>query len=122
VRLLLDMPVSPRLETWLATLGHDAVHALSLGLDRASDEELLALARAEGRTVVTADTDFPQLLALSGQSSPGVILFRGGSYSRAEMQGLLSRVLTAFPEATLAASVCVVDRRSIRCRALPLLG
>ncbi len=120
MKLLLDMPVAPRLETWLTDKGHDAVHAMSRGLSRATDEELLDLALAEGRVVVTADTDSPQLLALSRRASPGVILFRGGSYSAAEMQGLLERVLATIPEATLAASICVVDRRGIRCRRLPV--
>ncbi len=119
MRLLLDMPVSPRLEAWLVSRGHDAVHATSRGLDRATDEELLDLAVAEGRVIVTADTDFPQLLALSRQASPGVILFRGGNHSAAEMQGLLERVLAAVPEATLAVSICVVDQLGIRCRKLP---
>jgi hypothetical protein len=33
--------------------------------------------------------DFPQLLALSSAAGPGLILFRGGNYSDAEMCELL---------------------------------
>jgi len=32
----------------------------------------------EVRTVVTADLDYPRLLALAGAAGPGRILFRGG--------------------------------------------
>lgn len=120
MKLLVDMPLPPAMATWLSGQGHDAVHAFDLGLGRAPDEELLARALAEGRVVVTADTDFPQLLALAGAQSPGVILFRGGGYTAGEMQELLARALRAVPPSTLQRSVCVVDRSRIRCRPLPV--
>jgi predicted nuclease of predicted toxin-antitoxin system len=41
----------------------------------------LALARREQRVVITADLDFPRMLALSAAEGPGLILFRGGNYS-----------------------------------------
>jgi predicted nuclease of predicted toxin-antitoxin system len=120
MRFLLDMPVSPGLADWLAAQGHDALHAATAGLQRASDRELLRRAADEGRLIVTADTDFPQLLALSAEATPGIILFRGGNYTAAEMRQLLQRVLQSVPEQTLARSICVVDRSRIRCRPLPL--
>jgi predicted nuclease of predicted toxin-antitoxin system len=120
MKFLLDMPLSPLTAQWLTERGHDAVHAFSLGLDRAPDRELLARAASEGRIVITADTDFPHLLALSGETAPGVILFRGGDYTQQETEGLLSRVLETVAEETLARSICVVDRRRIRCRPLPV--
>jgi predicted nuclease of predicted toxin-antitoxin system len=42
----------------------------------ASDETVLATAQREGRVVVTADTDFGTLSALSGTAQPSVILLR----------------------------------------------
>jgi len=120
MKFLLDMPLSPLTAEWLTERGHDAVHAFSLGLDRAPDRELLARAASEGRVVVTADTDFPHLLALSGETAPGIILFRGGDYTQEEIERLLARVLDAVPERTLTQSICVVDRRRIRCRPLPI--
>jgi hypothetical protein len=50
-----------------------------------------------------------------------LILFRGGSYSDAEMCELLERVLAEVPPEQLEVSVCVVDRRRIRLTRLPLL-
>ena len=82
MKFLVDMPVSPRAAEWLTGRGHDAVHAFSIGLDRAQDRALLARAASEDRVVITADTDFPHLLALSGETTPGVIVFRGGDYSQ----------------------------------------
>ena len=114
------MPMSPRLAAWLNDRGHDAVHASSLGLQRASDRELLNRASAEERVVITADTDFPHLLALSHETAPGIILFRGGDYTQQRMEELLARVLDLLPEDVLARSICVVDRKGVRHRLLPL--
>jgi predicted nuclease of predicted toxin-antitoxin system len=119
-RFLLDMPVSSLLLTVLHDHEHEGVHAHQIGKDRATDRELLAIARHEHRVVITADLDFPQLLALASAEGPGLILFRGGNYSDAEMCELLERVLAKVPSDQLEASVCVVDRRRIRLTRLPL--
>ena len=50
----------------------------------------------------------------------GLILFRGGSYSDAEMLSLLERVLNQSDEESLLNSVTVVDRNRIRRRRMPL--
>ena len=70
--------------------------------------------------VITADLDFPRLLALSSAAGPGLILFRGGNYSDAEMCDLLERVLKEVPPETLEISICVVDRKRIHITQLPL--
>lgn len=120
MKFLLDMPVSHQLLGVLQAYGHDGVHASRIGMDRATDSELLELARREGRVIITADLDFPRLLALSLAERPGLILFRGGNYSDNEMCDLLKRTLdTAQPE-DLEKSICVVDRRRVRITGLPL--
>jgi hypothetical protein len=70
--------------------------------------------------VITADLDFPRLLVLSMARGPGLILFRGGDYSDAEMASLLTRVLDAVPAGDLARSICVVDERRVRVTELPV--
>jgi predicted nuclease of predicted toxin-antitoxin system len=120
MRFLLDMPVSSALLDVLATCGHEGVHAHQIGRDRASDDELLELARRESRVIITADLDFPRLIALTLADGPGLILFRGGSYSDSEMCDLLGRVLQEVPSELLDRSICVVDRTNVRVTALPL--
>ncbi len=93
---------------------------MAVGLAEATDEQILRRARVEQRIVVTAALDYPRLLALTGAEAPGVILFRGGSFSEAEMPALLERALHAVDEAELAYSFVVVDHRRIRQRRLPL--
>ena len=120
MKVLLDMPVSALLLEVLEAHGHEGVHAYQIGKDRASDTELLEIARREGRIVITADLDFPRLLALSAADGPGMILFRGGNYSDREMCGLLDRVLLMVPPDVIQSSICVVDRRRVRITRLPL--
>jgi predicted nuclease of predicted toxin-antitoxin system len=120
MKILLDMPVSPLLLDVLHVYGHEGVHAYQIGQDRASDSELLEIARRENRVIITADLDFPRLLVLSSAKGPGIILFRGGSYSDSEMCALLERVLKQVPPEDLSSSICVVDKKRIRITRLPL--
>lgn len=49
----------------LTGAGHDVVHVQSLGMHAAHDNEILQVAVEEDRVVVSADTDFGDLLASS---------------------------------------------------------
>jgi predicted nuclease of predicted toxin-antitoxin system len=121
VKSLVDMPLSPALAHWLAAHGHDAVHASALGLDRATDTEIMARAARDVRTVVTADLDYPRLLALAGAAGPSLILFRGGDWNEADLIARIERILHGLSESDLARSIIVVDRSRVRRRRLPIL-
>ena len=70
MRLLLDESISHRIAEPLRAAGHDVVHVEDLSMLGVSDLAVLERAAAEDRTVVTADTDFGTLLALSGAALP----------------------------------------------------
>jgi predicted nuclease of predicted toxin-antitoxin system len=55
VKFLVDMPVTPEAVAYLGRAGHHAVHAASVGPARASDGEILEVARREERIVITVD-------------------------------------------------------------------
>src|SRR5438874_13275557 len=114
------MPVTPDAAPHLRAAGHDAVHAADLGLARSSDNELLTVARREERVIITADLDYPRLIALQQTDRPGVILIRGGAYSDREMLALLDRVLARASTLDPEHSIVVVDRTRICRRALPI--
>jgi len=120
MKALLDAPVSPSLLDVLREFGHAGVHAAQIGLARATDSELIQFATGEQRIVITADLDFPRLLALSAAHNPGLILFRGGNYSEAEMCDLLRRVLEQIKPDVLECAICVVDKTRIRVTRLPV--
>jgi predicted nuclease of predicted toxin-antitoxin system len=89
-------------------------------MHRAPDSEIVARAKAEGRTVVTADLDFPRPLALARATEPSLILFRGGNWSDVDVVQRMSDVLAAVSAADIAQSILVVDRNSVRRRRLPV--
>jgi predicted nuclease of predicted toxin-antitoxin system len=114
------MLLPPALVDWLKTDGHDAVHASAIGLGRAADTEIMARAVVEFRTVVTADLDYPRLLALTGATGPSLILFRGGNWNEAEVTARISEILAGLSEGDLAQSILVVERNRVRRRRLPI--
>lgn len=118
MKCLVDMALSPLLATWLATRGHDALHAMEVGLSAAPDEVVLAYAVQEQRVVITADLDFPRLLILLNKPNHGLILFRSGHYSEQDIEMLLERMLQQIPEQELRHSLIVIERTRIRKRRL----
>ena len=120
MKFLVDMPLSPTLAAWLREHGHDSVHASELGPHRASDSELIARAKQEARTVVTAGLDYPHLLAMARATEPSVILFRDGEWSEAEVIERVAEVLAALTEKDIEQSIIVVERDRVRRRRLPL--
>jgi predicted nuclease of predicted toxin-antitoxin system len=120
LNFLIDMPVTSRAVSRLIAAGHQAVHAASIGLASARDAEILAVARAGRQIIVTADLDYPRLLAIHRAAAPGVILFRGGSYTDDEMLRLLDRVLAQSNPLDLEHSITVVDRARVRRHRLPI--
>jgi predicted nuclease of predicted toxin-antitoxin system len=120
VKFLVDMPLSPALAVWLRARGHDAIHASTSGLDSAPDAEILARAAQEMRTVITADLDYPRLLALAGATGPSLILLRTGNWTETEVLSRIEKLLDNLRESDIAGSIIVVDRTRIRRRPLPV--
>jgi predicted nuclease of predicted toxin-antitoxin system len=90
------------------------------GLARAPDVEIVERAKHEGRTIVTADLDYPRLLALAQSTEPSLILFRDGDWSEADVIARMAQVLAALTEADIAQSIIVIERDRLRRRRLPL--
>ncbi len=122
MKFLIDQNRSPRLASLLRDRGHDAVHTQELGLERAEDIELLLLAEREDRVIVSGDTDFGTLLAMSQRTSPSVILFRSRNLLTADQHAdlILSHLDDLTPDLSEGAVVVVSDDR-IRIRRLPLI-
>jgi predicted nuclease of predicted toxin-antitoxin system len=76
MRFLLNMNICRAVGPTLADLGQQWAHARDVGLARADDRAVVDLARREGMTVITHDLDYADILALSGQTRPSVIIFR----------------------------------------------
>ena len=73
--------------------------------------------------LVSADTDFGQILAHRAVIRPSLVLFRRRTDRRPERQAaLLLKNLPAIADAIESGSVVVIEQTRVRIRALPLTG
>jgi predicted nuclease of predicted toxin-antitoxin system len=115
MRFLADQDVYAVTIYCLGDLGHDVVRAAQFGLARAEDAEMLRVARAQGRILVTRDRDFGAIVFVQGMG-PGVIYLRILPSTQDAVHGELARVLTLYGEQELQTAFVVVepDRHRIR--------
>jgi predicted nuclease of predicted toxin-antitoxin system len=86
----------------------------------ASDADVIARAKEQYRTIVTADLDYPRLLALARLTDPSLILFREGDWSDADVIARMGDVFRSLSTTDIAQSILVVDRDRVRRRRLPI--
>jgi predicted nuclease of predicted toxin-antitoxin system len=60
-KLLLDQNIRSEVRALPRAAGHDAVRCADVGLQRATDLDILQWATAQGRSIVTLDKDFGSL-------------------------------------------------------------
>ncbi len=122
MRFLVDQCLSVDFASALTGAGHDVIHLRDLEMQRAKDPEVLDLARADQRVLVSADTDFGILLARTGATRPSVVLFRRTSGRHPSGQAaLLLGNLAQITGALDAGSVAVLEETRLRVRRLPIV-
>ncbi len=122
MKFLVDENLSESVAEVLVENGHDAIHVRDIGLGRADDPVVMERAEAEGRVVVSADTDFGAILARSGKRVPSVILLRTVGQRRAWSQAAL--ILANLPQVAEdldAGALVVIEDGRVRSRRLPLI-
>ena len=94
MKLLIDVNLSARWAQYLAEAGFEAVHWSRIGAATASDEEIIAKARAEGYVIFTRDLDFGAMMFFAQADKPSIVQVRVED-ARPELIG--ADVVSAYP-------------------------
>jgi len=114
------MPVSPRTVDFLRRMGHDANHLREKGMQKATDEEVIKVARKEGRVILTMDLDFPHLMSLGGLPLPSIILFRLEDERSEHINALLEKYLPEIEQPLVTGVIVIFEENRIRIHDLPI--
>ena len=121
MRLLVDANLSPRVAAALRAEGHDAVHVNEVGLLSADDVTIARKASADGRIVVTSDSDFGTILARRGGSSPSVVLLRHLNDTPPKRQAeIVLAALGSTADELAAGCIVTISKGRLRVRSLPI--
>jgi len=104
----------------LSDAGHDAVHVGDLALLGATDETVMAAALDDSRIVVSADTDFGEVLAASIAQYPSVILLRRKGRTAEQQASILLANFAAVENDLAVGAMVVVLQDRLRVRRLPI--
>ena len=109
MRFLVDTNLPPAVAVLITSLGHDAQHTSTIGMERAKDRDIWRHAKAAGGSIVTKDEDFV-LFKAADPDGPTVVWVRIGNALR---RVILHRLATAWPTvvAKLDAGESVVEIR-----------
>ena len=121
MRLLIDQCLSSRLPEALGHYGHDAVHTRELGMRTATDLEILDFACADRRIIISADSDFGELLAFSGRQQPSYV--RIEKTDGRSLESIVALLVHNLPPLTVELEygcIVIIDDHRIRVRALPV--
>jgi len=122
MRFLADVGVSVSTAQMLRGLGHDVLHLSEQLLHRLPDDEILALARQDGRVILTFDLDFGDLLAAGSHPLPSVILFRLRDQTPPSVAPRLVALIAERKDDLEAGALVIVEDNRYRLRRLPIQG
>ncbi|MGO9566983.1 MAG: DUF5615 family PIN-like protein [Desulfomonilaceae bacterium] len=120
MKLLLDQGLPRSAASILREAGIDTIHVGEIGLSTAGDAVVLQRGHDEGRIIVTLDSDFHAILALSGAMTPSVIRIRIEGLHGKKTASLIQRVITLYEEDLDQGAVVTVQPGRVRIRRLPL--
>ena len=119
MKFLVDRCAGRRLSEWLRHLGHDVLDARDLG-DDPGDRALLEHAGAEGRILVTIDTDFGELIYLHKITHAGLV--RLPDVPTEQRIALLAQLIERHPLALEAKAMITIRGGRVRISHQPVQG
>lgn len=116
MRVKLDENMPAAMLELLQTAGHDPTTVTQQGLSGAADRDVMQAATAEGRILLTFDTDFGNVRHYPVGSHSGVVVFRLRDQRWAQLEGPARRLLESRVLERLHGGLAIVDESRIRLR------
>ena len=120
MKFLLDENMPPSLAGKIKSIGYEARHVIEIGYNSTPDFKICDLAALTNEIILTHDTDFGTILALSGANKPSVILFRWQIITLITVFQFLEKYLIELENDLNEGCLVAVDDNKMRLRLLPL--
>jgi len=114
IAFLIDVGVGKKVESHLADHGHDVKPVRSINPSM-SDRDMIRLAGAEDRMVITMDKDFGELVHHSGEAHCGVLLLRMEDATGSEKARVVAEIMRRYSDA-IQGRFCVYQNGILRVR------
>lgn len=119
--VLVDANLSPQVAAQLRDGGYEASPRSGPWILNADDEKILRHALDTGHVIISADSDFATMLALTGMVAPSLILLRSADHlSPTEQADLLLANLPAVLQDLDSGCVVSISRNHLRVKSLPI--
>ncbi len=117
MNFLADAHISVEMVAMTRNLGHDCLDA-SVIPSRMQDIDVLRMAAADARVVVTSDKDFGELVFVHGIACPGVVLIRVAladeSDRVAHVRSAWSKVMSRLPGSFVTITTSAIRARPLK--------
>ena len=116
MRFKLDENLSDKLTPLFVEAGHDAVTVADQGMAGDGDEDVATVCAAEGRVLVTLDTDFADIRLYPPERYPGLVVLRLSRQGPGHQAEVLSRFLRQLRGPSLQGQLWIVEDARVRIR------
>jgi len=100
----------------LAHAGHETSTVIRQGLGGKGDSEIAAACKAEGKVLITLDTDFANLSAYPPEDYPGIVVLRLAHQAKPLILSVLTRLLEPLGQKSPSGHLWIVDEYRMRIR------
>ena len=122
ISILLDQGLPRSAASVLRDEGWDVLHTGDIGLSRATDRQILEYAQREERVIITLDSDFHTILALTNASAPSVIRIRLEGLRGHGLAHLIKKIWPRIEPQIKKGAMVTVTESGIRIRNIPLFS
>ena len=102
--------------------GWDVLHTGDIELSRSTDAQILEYARREKRIIITLDSDFHTILALTNASAPSVIRIRLEGLKGPDLAFLIKKIWPKIELQVKKGAMVSVTDSGIRIRNIPVFS